>query len=148
MKSRDKVIVEDFFVHWENLLGLTGVLRDKERRIIAKVLKVISLKEDSRLIDNSEFFGIFNIALIRSHVNNLIYLVFSFSSSKAIIYEANFKKKEVRGWGVKILSADKDGCVLAGEHFPTGPNWKQYSYMIPLQCTNCSLKGNVDRSAS
>ena len=148
MKNRDKLIVQDFFVHWEDLLGLTGVLRDKERKVIAKVLEVISLKEDARLIANSEFFGIFNIAFIRSHVNNLVYLIFSFSSSKAIIYEASFKKKEVMGWGVRILSAGKAGCVLGGEHLPTGPNWRQFFYMIPLQCKNCNLKGNVDRSAS
>ena len=147
VKSRDEVIVEDFFVHWEDLLGLTGVLRDKERKMISKVLKVIRLKEDARLIADDDFFGIFNVAFIRSHVNNVVYLVFNFSSSNAIIYEASFKNKEVMGWGVRILSADKDGCVLAGEHLPTGPNWKQYFYMIPLQCKNCNLKGNVDRSA-
>ena len=148
VKSRDEVIVEDFFVHWEDLLGLTGVLRDKERKMISKALEVIRLKEDARLIADADFFGIFNIGLIRSHVNNLVYLVFSFSSSKAIIYEASFKKKEVMGWGVRIFSADKDGSVLGGAHLPTGANWKQYYYMIPLQCKNCNLKGNVDRSAS
>ena len=114
---------------------------------VTKALKVIKLKEDARQIANAEFFGIFNIAFIRSHVNNVVYLVFNFSSSNAIIYEASFKNKGVMGWGVRILSADKDGCVLAGEHLPTGPNWKQYFYMIPLQCKNCNLKGNVDRSA-
>ena len=148
VKSRDEVIVEDFFVHWEDLLGLTGVLRDKERKMISKALEVIRLKEDARLIADADFFGIFNIGLIRSHVNNLVYLVFSFSSSKAIIYEASFKKKEVMGWGVRILSAGKAGCVLDGQHLPTGPNWRQFFYMIPLQCKNCNLKGNVDRSTS
>ena len=148
VKSRDEVIVEDFFVHWEELLGLTGVLRDKERKIISKALEVIRLKEDARLIGDSEFWGIFNITFIRSQMSSLVYLVFNFSSSKAIIYEASYKKKEVIGWGVRILSADKDGCVLGGAHLPTGPKWKQYFYMIPLQCKNCNLKGNVDRSAS
>ena len=148
VKSRDEVIVEDFFVHWEDLLGLTGVLRDKERKIISKALEVIRLKEDARLIGDSEFWGIFNITFIRSQMSSLVYLVFNFSSSKAIIYEASYKKKEVIGWGVRILSADKEGCVLAGEHLPTGPNWRQFFYMIPLQCKNCNLKGDVDRSAS
>ena len=59
VKSRDEVIVEDFFVHWEDLLGLTGVLRDKERKMISKALEVIRLKEDARLIADADFFGIF-----------------------------------------------------------------------------------------
>ena len=79
VKRRDEVIVEDFFVHWEDLLGLTGVLRDKERKIISKALEVIRLKEDARLIGDSEFWGIFNITFIRSQVSSLVYLVFNFS---------------------------------------------------------------------
>ena len=63
VKSRDEVIVEDFFVHWEDLLGLTGVLRDKERKIISKALEVIRLKEDARLIGDSEFWGIWAVTL-------------------------------------------------------------------------------------
>ena len=70
---------------------------------VTKALKVIKLKEDARLIANAEFFGIFNIAFIRSRVNNFVYLVFNLSSFKGIM-------------GVRILSADKNVCVLGGAH--------------------------------
>ena len=81
---------------------------------VTKALKVIKLKEDARLIANAEFFGIFNIAFIRSRVNNFVYLVFNLSSFKGIIYGVSFKNKEVMG--VRILSADKNVCVLGGAH--------------------------------
>ena len=147
VKSRDKLIVDDFWENWEQLLGLTGHLRDKERKSIRKTMEVIGLKPDTKLIAaNSEFLGIFNITLIRSHVNNTMYLLFAFSSSKAVVYEVNPKKKEVRGFGARILDASEEG-VLLDTFLPTGPNWRSYFYMLPLQCKDCSIKGDVDRSA-
>lgn len=149
VRSRDKLILEDFFHNWEQLLCLRSHLREKERKMITKALNVMRLDDDARLIEaDSDFYGIFNISLIRSHVKNMIYIIFCFSSSKAVIYEVNFKKKMVKGWGERILSATKEGVVLDGSSLPTGPIWIVHSYTFPLQCKTCSIKGDVERWAS
>lgn len=149
VQSRDKLIVEDFLENWEELLGLSRHLRDKERRSIRRALNTMKLEGVARMIQaESDMYGVFNISLIRSPVKNFIYIVFNLSCAKAIIYEVNFKRNEVKGWGEKIISADKTGVVLEGSSLPTGSNWMVHDYTFPLQCTKCSIKGDVERWAS
>ena len=149
VQSRDKLIVEDFLENWEELLGLSKHLRDKERRSIRRALNAMKLDGVAKRIQaESDMYGVFNISLIRSPFKNFIYIVFNLSCAKAMIYEFNLKRYGVKAWGEKILSANKTGVVLEGSSLPTGSNWMVHDYTFPLQCTKCSIKGNVERWAS
>ena len=146
VQSRDNLILEDFVKNWEMLLGLTGDLRDKEKKRIRKALTEINIV--SMVQANPEFHGIFNICLLRSRVKDLVYIIFSFSCGRSLIYKV--KKKDTTGWGERILFASKEGMFLEisterGFALPNGPNWMSYSYTFPLQCVDCSINSNVDR---
>ena len=143
------MIREDFINNWEDLLGLKGHLRDKEKKAINKAFREIKFADITTLVQTeSENYGIVRSSLVRNPVKNLIYIVFFFCYGTAAVYEVNFKKMDVRVWGHKILSLNKDAVVLEESSLPSGSGWMEYHYTFPLQCKNCSIKKDADRSAS
>ena len=146
VQTRDDLIREDFIKNWEELLGLSEHLRDKERKAINKAFHVIKFADITTLIQTqSDTHGIVGGSIVRNPVKNIIYVVFFFSCGTAVVYEVNYKKMDVMSWGHKILSMSKDAAVLEGSSLPSGSGWMEYYYTFPLQCINCSIRKDADR---